>query len=34
MIDNVGGVLFRFSFILTHISLDLFFLGSAEAYTD
>jgi len=31
MIDNVGDVFFRFSFILTHILLDLLFLGSAEA---
>ena len=32
MIDNVGDF-FSFSFILTHISLDLLSLGSAEAYT-
>jgi len=32
-IDNVGDVFFRFFlFILMHISLDLLFLGSAEAY--
>jgi len=33
MIDNAGDVFFRFSFISTHISLDLLSLGSAEAYT-
>jgi len=32
MVDNVGDVFFRFSFILTHISLDLIFLNNAEAY--
>ena len=31
MIDNVGDVS-GFLFISTHISLDLLFLGSAEAY--
>jgi len=32
MIDNVGDVFSGFLFILTHISLDLLSLGSAEAY--
>jgi len=33
MIDNVEDVFFsRFSFIFTHISLDLLSLGCAEAY--
>jgi len=32
MIDNVGNVFFKFSFISTLISLDLLSLGSAEAY--
>jgi len=32
-IDNVRNVFFQvFLFISTHISLDLLFLGSAEAY--
>jgi len=31
MIDNVGNVFFTFSFTLTHISLDLLFLGTAKA---
>ena len=32
MIDNVGRVFSGFLHILTHISLDLHSLGSAEAY--
>jgi len=31
-IDNVGDVFSGFLFLLTHISLDLLFLGSAKAY--
>jgi len=30
--DNVGNVFSGFLFISTHISLDLLFLGSTEAY--
>jgi len=32
LIDNVGDVFQGFLLILTHISLDLLFLGSADAY--
>jgi len=32
MIDNVGDVFSGFLFTSTHILLDLFFLGSVEAY--
>jgi len=32
MIDNVGDVFFQVFCLFEHISLDLFSLGSAEAY--
>jgi len=34
MIDNVGDGFLGFLFILTHISLDLLSIGSAEAYIE